>query len=331
MKKLFATLLIGSVLAAAAMAVPAQETGAVTITPDSGSAQIRLNLPQNLVQDVTTMRLSLSVDSSDAVSAAFAFNDAVQSSIREYRYDPDSGSLNVYLSGRSTIFTGGSLDLGTVQLTTADGKETQATVSVSEDSIELLNAAFGTPDLPEITPVSADLTVEGKTEDKPEENTPDQDTPNNGSGNSDSSGSTGTSGSGSASANGNAGTGSGTSQSVTAQKEEGTTVTPAPAATPEPQKAPASQPANSGKGTAKPTASPTPEATEEPSAELSGQKDEEKPEATQTPESRPEAEATSEQAEPGQEQSNPFGLYLIIAIAVVIAAAAGVVIFLRRR
>lgn len=311
MKKLFATLLIGSVLAAAAMAVPAQEPGAVTITPNSSSAQIRLDLPQNLVQDVTTMRLSLSVDASDAVSAAFAFDDALQSSIREYRYDPDTGNLNVYLSGRTSIFTGGSLNLGTIRLTAADGKETQATVSVSEDSIELLNAAFGTPDLPEITPVSADLTVEGKAE-----SNPDQNTPNNGSGNSG----------GASSA-----TGSGTSQSVTAQKEDNTAPTPAPAATPSPQNTPASQSANGGKGTAGPTASPAPEATEEPSAEPSDSQDEAKPESTQASESRPDSVATPEQAEPGQEQSKPFGLYLVIAIVVVMAAAAGVVIFLRRR
>ena len=140
MKKLFATLLLGSMMAAAALAVSAEESGAVVLTPSTDGAQVSLNLPSDTTQDITTMRLSLTVTSTDPLDAKFVFDDAIESSVQEYRYDADSGRLNVYLSGRSTLFADGTLDLGQVQLTTRDGKPAQATLTAGEDAVQLMLA-----------------------------------------------------------------------------------------------------------------------------------------------------------------------------------------------
>lgn len=313
MKKMFATLLFGSVLAAAALAVPAQGSGEVTLSASSGGAQVSLEMPADTVQDVTTMHISFVISSDADISANFDFNDALKSSVQESRYE--NGRLDVYLSGSQNIFTDGSLNLGEVLLTTADGTAAQATVSVDGDSIELLNAAYGSPELPEIAPVEAEVSVSGT---------------NSGSG-GDNGNNSGNGGSGNQSGSGNSsnsGNGSNGSQSTTAQSETsgvtgGTSVT-----TPATQNGGSSsgQSGSSNKGNSA-TATPDPESTSSPEEETS------RPDNAENtkPEGQTEATSTPEQATDEQQQSSGFPLMLIVAVIAVLAIAAGVVIFIRRR
>ena len=313
MKKMFATLLFGSVLAAAALAVPAQGSGEVTLSASSGGAQVSLEMPADTVQDVTTMHMSFVISSDADISANFDFNDALKSSVQESRYE--NGRLDVYISGSQNIFTDGTLNLGEVLLTTADGTAAQAMVSVDGDSIELLNAAYGSPELPEIAPVEAEVSVSGT---------------NSGSG-GDNGNNSGNGGSGNQSGSGNssnAGNGSNGSQSTTAQSETfgvtgGTSVT-----TPATQNGGSSsgQSGSSNKGNSA-TATPDPESTPSPEEETS------RPDGTENtkPESQTEATSTPEQATDEQQQSSGFPLMLIGAVIAVLAIAAGVIIFIRRR
>lgn len=306
MKKLFATLLLGSMMAAAALAVSAEESGAVVLTPSTDGAQVSLNLPSDTTQDITTMRLSLTVTSSDPLDAKFVFDDAIESSVQEYRYDADSGRLNVYLSGRSTLFADGTLDLGQVQLTTRDGKLAQATLTAGEDAVQLVNAAFGTPDRPEVAQVSAEVTVGG-----------DSDKPSGGDSSGDSTQKPDSNPGGSTNNNaGNSGSSdSGNSQSATAQEDTANpAATPAPAA---PSAGASSQNTNGGKGTAAPTATPS-------AQEAGGEDDAE-------PDTQPEASATPEQTGEEEKAAFPLRLGLVLGAALILAAGAGAVIFLRRR
>ena len=306
MKKLFATLLLGSMMAAAALAVSAEESGAVVLTPSTDGAQVSLNLPSDTTQDITTMRLSLTVTSSDPLDAKFVFDDAIESSVQEYRYDADSGRLNVYLSGRSTLFADGTLDLGQVQLTTRDGKLAQATLTAGEDAVQLVNAAFGTPDRPEVAQVSAEVTVGG-----------DSDKPSGGDSSGDSTQKPDSNPGGSTNNNaGNSGSSdSGNSQSATAQEDTANpAATPAPAA---PSAGTSSQNTNGGKGTAAPTATPS-------AQEAGGEDDAE-------PDTQPEASATPEQTGEEEKAAFPLRLGLVLGAALILAAGAGAVIFLRRR
>lgn len=306
MKKLFATLLLGSMMAAAALAVSAEESGAVVLTPSTDGAQVSLNLPSDTTQDITTMRLSLTVTSTDPLDAKFVFDDAIESSVQEYRYDADSGRLNVYLSGRSTLFADGTLDLGQVQLTTRDGKPAQATLTAGEDAVQLVNAAFGTPDRPEVAQVSAEVTVGG-----------DSDKPSGGDSSGDSTQKPDSNPGGSTNNNaGNSGSSdSGNSQSATAQEDTANpAATPAPAA---PSAGASSQNTNGGKGTAAPTATPS-------AQEAGGEDDAE-------PDTQPEASATPEQTGEEEKAAFPLRLGLVLGAALILAAGAGAVIFLRRR
>lgn len=306
MKKLFATLLLGSMMAAAALAVSAEESGAVVLTPSTDGAQVSLNLPSDTTQDITTMRLSLTVTSTDPLDAKFVFDDAIESSVQEYRYDADSGRLNVYLSGRSNLFADGTLDLGQVQLTTRDGKPAQATLTAGEDAVQLVNAAFGTPDRPEVAQVSAEVTVGG-----------DSDKPSGGDSSGDSTQKPDSNPGGSTNNNaGNSGSSdSGNSQSATAQEDTANpAATPAPAA---PSAGASSQNTNGGKGTAAPTATPS-------AQEAGGEDDAE-------PDTQPEASATPEQTGEEEKAAFPLRLGLVLGAALILAAGAGAVIFLRRR
>lgn len=313
MKKMFATLLFGSVLAAAALAVPAQGSGEVTLSASSGGAQVSLEMPADTVQDVTTMHMSFVISSDADISANFDFNDALKSSVQESRYE--NGRLDVYISGSQNIFTDGTLNLGEVLLTTADGTAAQATVSVEGDSIELLNAAYGSPELPEIAPVEAEVSVSGT---------------NSGSG-GDNGNNSGNGGSGNQSGSGNSsnsGNGSNDSQSTTAQSETSGVTGGTSVITPTTQNGGSSsgQSGSSNKGNSA-TATPDPESTPAPEEETS------RPDSTENtkPEGQTEATSTPEQATDEQQQSSGFPLMLIVAVIAVLAIAAGVIIFIRRR
>lgn len=313
MKKMFATLLFGSVLAAAALAVPAQGSGEVTLSASSGGAQVSLEMPADTVQDVTTMHMSFVISSDADISANFDFNDALKSSVQESRYE--NGRLDVYISGSQNIFTDGTLNLGEVLLTTADGTAAQATVSVEGDSIELLNAAYGSPELPEIAPVEAEVSVSGT---------------NSGSG-GDNGNNSGNGGSGNQSGSGNSsnsGNGSNDSQSTTAQSETSGVTGGTSVITPTTQNGGSSsgQSGSSNKGNSA-TATPDPESTPAPEEETS------RPDSTENtkPESQTEATSTPEQATYEQQQNSGFPLMLIVAVIAVLAIAAGVIIFIRRR
>ncbi len=318
MKKMFATLLFGSVLAVTALAVPAQGSGEVTLSASSGGAQVSLEMPADTVQDVTTMHMSFVISSDADISANFDFNDALKSSVQESRYE--NGRLDVYISGSQNIFTDGTLNLGEVLLTTADGTAAQATVSVDGDSIELLNAAYGSPELPEIVPVEAEVSVSGTNSGSGGDN--GNNSGNGGSGNQSGSGNSSSSG------NGSNGPQSTTAQSETSGVAGGTSVT-----TPATQnggsssgQSGSSNKGNSNKGNSA-TATPDPESTSSPEEETS------RPDNAENtkPEGQTEAASTPEQATDEQQQSSGFPLMLIVAVIAVLAIAAGVVIFIRRR
>lgn len=310
---MFATLLFGNVLAVTALAVPAQGSGEVTLSASSGGAQVSLEMPADTVQDVTTMHMSFVISSDADISANFDFNDALKSSVQESRYE--NGRLDVYISGSQNIFTDGTLNLGEVLLTTADGTAAQATVSVDGDSIELLNAAYGSPELPEIAPVEAEVSVSGTNSGSGGDN--GNNSGNGGSGNQSGSGNSSNSG------NGSNGPQSTTAQSETSGVTGGTSVT-----TPATQNggSSSSQSGSSNKGNSA-TATPDPESTPSPEEETS------RPDSTEStkPEGQTEAASTPEQATDEQQQSSGFPLMLIAAVIAVLAIAAGVVIFIRRR
>lgn len=299
MKKRLATLLLGAALTLTALPVAAQGTdGTVTMNADGSQASVSLTLPQEAAKDVTALRLSFQVDSSNGAKAQFDFNDGLTSSVQQYRYNEETGRLTVYIAGRDELLKDGTVSLGEIQLDAAPG--TIATVRVVEDSLELVNAAYGKAETTAVAAASADLStadvetpVPTQTPAAPDEN-----------GQSSSGG------------------GSSSSQSTAAQ-------TPAP--TPEVSTSPVGTSApvqvvqgttstvsgsskpSGGKATPKPSASPEPSSTPQASAA---------PAPSAAPEDVAET-ATPEQTV--QEQTSGLNASLVIAIVLGVLAVAALV------
>lgn len=141
MKKLLATLLMGVALAAAALPAWAADTaGTVTMEAKGDQAAVSLSLPDQADQSATALQLTFQVEGGDA-KAEFLFDKGLTCSVQEYRYEESSGQLTVYLAGDKPLFQNGSAKLGTIQLKANKGAS--ATVRVVEDSLELVNAAYG--------------------------------------------------------------------------------------------------------------------------------------------------------------------------------------------
>lgn len=299
MKKWLATLLLGAALTLTALPVAAQGTdGTVTMNADGSQASVSLTLPQEAAKDVTALRLSFQVDSSNGAKAQFDFNDGLTSSVQQYRYNEETGRLTVYIAGRDELLKDGTVSLGEIQLDAAPG--TIATVRVVEDSLELVNAAYGKAETTAVAAVSADLStadvetpVPTQTPAAPDEN-----------GQSSSGG------------------GSSSSQSTAAQTPAPTPeVSTSPVGTSAPVQAvqgttstvSGSSKPSGGKATPKPSASPEPSST---------------PQASATPAPSAAPEDVAETATPEQtvqEQTSGLNASLVIAIVLGVLAVAALV------
>lgn len=299
MKKWLATLLLGAALTLTALPVAAQGTdGTVTMNADGSQASVSLTLPQEAAQDVTALRLSFQVDSSNGAKAQFDFNDGLTSSVQQYRYNEETGRLTVYIAGRDELLKDGTVSLGEIQLDAAPG--TIATVRVVEDSLELVNAAYGKAETTAVAAASVDLStadvetpVPTQTPAAPDEN-----------GQSSSGG------------------GSSSSQSTAAQTPAPTPeVSTSPVGTSAPVQAvqgttstvSGSSKPSGGKATPKPSASPEPSST---------------PQASATPAPSAAPEDVAETATPEQtvqEQTSGLNASLVIAVVLGVLAVAALV------
>lgn len=108
-----------------------------------------------LGEEAVSMQMSLEVrvtkgDADTRVS--FAFDPGLSGSVRQYRYDRDTGVLSLYISGDpGHKLSGGEYRLGKVVLEAASGAAS-AEVSVRSDSLSVVNDAY---DLQRIGQVNA--------------------------------------------------------------------------------------------------------------------------------------------------------------------------------
>lgn len=326
MKKILATLLLGTALAVAALPVSAAGAdNAVTLTANGSTAAVHLNLPENEAKGVTAMQLSFEVESSDSINVEFAFDSAVSASVKEYTYNEQTGILNVYLAGRSELLSSdGSADLGEIQLNGDGGSD--ASVRFVPDSLRLVDASLGQTETTVTSNGEVNLTVTDTTVPTPApdatpapETTPAPDatpaptqTPSGGS----------TSGSGSdqSSSSGSQG-GSNDSREESAQSTATSdTVSSAVSGTSGQQSS-----GQSSSGSKKPssvsTATPVPEATATPEKETQA-----------TPSPTASTQSPAETATPEQslsEEDSGFKLPVVpiaIAVCVVVAAIIGVAV-----
>lgn len=162
MKKILATLLLGLALTVAALPAAAETSGSpVTLTATDGGASVRLDLPADTVQGVKALRLRFAVESADPVEADFAFDSALPGSVQQYRYDAATGTMTVYVAGGRELLPQGTASLGSIQVDVPAGGT--ATVHLVENSLELVNGAFGRTEAPAVGNVSVEVSAAEET------------------------------------------------------------------------------------------------------------------------------------------------------------------------
>lgn len=162
MKKFLATLLLGLALTVAALPAAAETSGSpVTLTATDGGASVHLDLPADTVQGVKALRLRFAVESADPVEADFAFDSALPGSVQQYRYDAATGTMTVYVAGGQELLPQGTASLGSIQVDVPAGGT--ATVHLVENSLELVNGAFGRTEAPAVGPVSVEVSAAEET------------------------------------------------------------------------------------------------------------------------------------------------------------------------
>lgn len=100
---------------------------------------------------------------------AFEFHKDIQSDIREWRYQEDTGRLTVYLSGDHDLYAKEDLKLGAVKLALNDG--TKGEVSVLENSLKTVDDHYA---MNEITGMDTAASVSLEKAAKPDKDTPQE-------------------------------------------------------------------------------------------------------------------------------------------------------------
>ena len=161
MKKFLATLLLGLALTVAALPAAAETSGSpVTLTATDGGASVRLDLPADTVQGVKALRLRIAVGrGADPVGGQILpLTARLPGSVQQYRWTiAATGTMTVYVAGGQELFPQGTASLGRIQVDVPAGGT--ATVHLVENSLELVNGAFGRTEAPAVGNVSVEVSA----------------------------------------------------------------------------------------------------------------------------------------------------------------------------
>lgn len=96
------------------------------------------------VDQVVSMRVSLDVEITEGDGGiSFEFSPGISSTVKQYRYEKETGTLNIYVSGKKEegFALSEELSLGKVVLDAGEGSAA-ATIRVKEDGVDFVNDAF---------------------------------------------------------------------------------------------------------------------------------------------------------------------------------------------
>lgn len=135
--RLFLALL--AVLAVPAVSAAAADTGEETIelSRSGQNAEVRIGIPKAKGEGLSSLQLSLNVtaDSPGVSNVSFQFGGLGSAKVKEYRYNQESGILNLYIAGTEGIFSQSDekLFLGTIAVSDANGAAQAFSVRVPEE------------------------------------------------------------------------------------------------------------------------------------------------------------------------------------------------------
>ena len=155
-----------------AYALPAYAAGeSVSLEAKGNEAVVSLELPAEGVSDnetanydrIHSLQLGMKITSGSREHISFVFDEGITSDVKEYRYQQETGSLNVYISGQQNLFENKKLVIGKVVLDSKAGNNAAASVQVVEDSLKTVNAAYNMQNMKVRMPEAVQLEVKTST------------------------------------------------------------------------------------------------------------------------------------------------------------------------
>lgn len=155
-----------------AYALPAYAAGeSVSLEAAGNEAVVSLELPAEGVSDnqaanydeIHSLQLGMKITSGSREHISFVFDEGITSVVKEYRYQEETGALNIYISGEQDLFENEKLVIGKVVLDTKAGDGAAASVQVVDKSLKTVNAAYTMRDMNVRMPEDVRLEVKSST------------------------------------------------------------------------------------------------------------------------------------------------------------------------
>lgn len=133
------------------LSVRATEKETVSLSNAGGQIEATLELPVeedkngNFIppEEVVALQISFQISGQGSVGkddVSFTFDSSLpQGAVKEYRYQEDTGVLNIYISGRENIYSSKNISLGKVSV----NSDEKAVVKVIKNSFKTVNKAHG--------------------------------------------------------------------------------------------------------------------------------------------------------------------------------------------
>ena len=133
---MFTALTFGMLMSLNTMAAENKPENDITINESGG---VSLTSENAKTEGINAFQLSLKVETDEDAEVAFNFNQDNDIKVMEYRYHPDTKTLNLYVADEKTVFNSDLLDIGEVNATTGNGEDVDFKVSVEKNSLKLVS------------------------------------------------------------------------------------------------------------------------------------------------------------------------------------------------
>ena len=168
------SLFIVCLIMAGPIAIRADAVEKIILTGSEQQVEATITLPDTKGSvPIRSLQLSFQIRAIqgkiEKEQVAFEFHKDIQSDIREWRYQEDTGRLTVYLSGDHDLYAKEDLKLGAVKLELNDG--TKAEVSVLENSLKTVDDHYA---MNEITGMDTAASVSLEKAARPDKDTPQE-------------------------------------------------------------------------------------------------------------------------------------------------------------
>ena len=176
--------LLGACLLAWGLSVYAFVPESVSLKGEGNKVEVQMSPVE---KDTVSLQLSMEVQVTKGASAAsvsFEFDPGLSGSVKQYRYQEETGILTLYISGDGTasLPEGEDFCLGNVVLNSKSGEAAEATVRVKTDSLRIVNRGYDLQVRDEIYAPGEEKAVAGSDKQEPEapDLTPEPDGPSGG-------------------------------------------------------------------------------------------------------------------------------------------------------